>query len=156
MMSGPYVKLSLALTDAASLAEAADALHDALFRREDATHDPVQRTFRLLMWREVPELARRRRVVPFLHRLEIPSVPCELELDCVEDAVIKQTALGELDEYCLESIRYEAANRRVIFSVMGPLRLELVVAEVRGHVRDTGVVTWERPGIITIVPSLRP
>jgi hypothetical protein len=133
------------ITDEATLAAAADTLHDASFATRDIAYDATRQVFSLLLSREIPELARRRRVLPFLYRIDRPRRLCRLEIRYVKELSMKVTYGFGLGEYCLEEILYDQGKKVLRFEVMGPLKLELTLDDLCGELRDIGEeVNWEK------------
>ncbi len=146
----------LKITDAGSLESASDLLHDAFFSREDIAYEEDQRLFRLGVWREVTELSRRRRVIPFLYRIEMPRTRCLLEVRSVTSASIEVTDGIGIDRYCLTEIRYDPRHGRLWFAVEGPLKVELALDELCAELQDQGEASWEWPRTLTLALSWRP
>jgi len=141
--------LLIEIRDNDSLTLVSDLLHDAFFALEDAAHDKEQGVFRLVLWREVRELAQTRRALPLIVRVEAPWMRTQLEFSAVKEASVEETDGIGLGEYCLTEIDYNPTNGEIRFGVMGPLKLALHVDKLAGVMRDTGEPTWERPGIPT-------
>jgi len=155
-MAGSTARVILKITNDESLSAASDALHDAFFKPDDIVYESNQKVFRVVMWREIYQLARKRRIIPFLYRIETPWIRCELEFRSVKEASVEVTDGVGLTEYCLVEIRYDRGRGILRFDVMGPLKIELTVEELYGEMRDIGNITWEGPRIATVVPSWRP
>jgi len=149
-------RANLAVCDAGTLGRVGDLLHDALFSYSDVEFDDRNGVFRLQAWRELPELSRERRILPFVRRVETPRVRTELSLRQVRQAAITRTDESLDGEYCVESIRYNEKSSQVTFAIMGPLQITLDVGALVGELRDLGDPTWDAPGIATVTLSLRP
>lgn len=148
-MAERYTRLNVGVQDQASLASAADALHDAVFDLENVFFDEVAGIFRLTVWREVPELARRERVLLLLHRVRMPLVRSVLAFAAVKRAVVERSDPNVSGAYCLEEILYDSVVGRLRFAIMGPLAIELEVDQLIGSLKDVGDPTWDVPSIPT-------
>jgi len=148
-MPHSYTRLDTCIQDDTSLASAADALHDAIFALEDVFFDEVSGIFRLTVWREVPELLRRDRVLFLLHRVTTARVRSVLEFTSVKRAAVETKDRHVSGEYCLEHASYDARSRRVEFRIMGPLGIRLQVDRLEGSLKDVGDPTWDAPSIPT-------
>lgn len=149
-------RLELEIADEVSLSRASDVLHDAFFSRDDLRYDAAAGQLHLILSREMIELASRRRVLPFVFRLVAPRMRCRLVVCSVAAATVEVTDGIGLGQYCLEGLTYDASRHVLRLTVMGPLRVELVVAELRARLHDVGQPTWEGPNIPTLVFSWRP
>ncbi len=146
----------LKVRDDESLSLASDVLHDAFFAPDDIVYREAERVFRLAMWREIGEAARRRRVIPFVYRIETPRIRCELEVRLVSKVAVQVTDGIGLGQYCLEEVRYDRTAGILEFDIMGPLKLELTIEALCAELRDQGEITWEGPNISTFTLSRKP
>jgi hypothetical protein len=142
-------RIEISIQDEASLAEASDAMHDAIFDQDDILFDEARSIFRVTVWREVPELAKRERVLLLLHRLRMPRVRSVLEFVAVRRAVVKRTDNYMLGGYCLDEIEYNPTDGLIKLRIMGPLVVELEVEHLIGSLKDIGDPTWDAPSIST-------
>lgn len=148
-MTQCYARLDISIQDEASLASGSDALHDAIFDGDNVLFDEGGGTFRLTVWREVPELGQRERVLLLLHRVRMPRVRSVLELTAVKRAVVKRKDRHVSGGYCLDEIVYDPVVGRLTFQIMGPLAIELDVDHLVGSLKDIGDPTWDMPSIPT-------
>lgn len=148
-MTQNYTRLETCIQDQASLASAADALHDAIFDLEDVFFDEVSGIFRLTVSREVPELSRRDRVLFLLHRVTTARVRSVLEFTSVKRAAVETKDRHVAGEYCLEHASYDTRGKWVEFRIMGPLGIRLQVDRLEGSLKDIGDPTWDAPSIPT-------
>jgi hypothetical protein len=131
------------ISDESSLDVASDLLHDAVFSARDIEYDERQRIFRLSLWREVGELARSRRILWVLNRIEMPLVRADLEMCRVLE--VRVTGDTGFDRYTLNAIHYDNEKRMLQFEVIPPLRIAITIDILCGALRDIGDPRWEGP-----------
>ncbi len=155
MSERDLAKLRLVITDSEELNRATDLLHDALFDFADIEYDETRQLFHARVWREVPELARHKRVVPFVCRIDSPRVRCVLEFSSVRNALIERTDEAITGRYCLTDLHFDPKRMCIDMLVSGPLKVQLTVDRLSATVKDEGEPTWDAPSIPTFVPCLR-
>ncbi len=155
-MSYKRVASPLIVDGPEGLREANDLLHDALFRFEDVRYDNHQGLLSLVLWRPVFELSRRRRVIPFLYRVDAPAVRCCLKVFSVKRALVHRSDQSYRGHSLLNEIRYDPRRERLYFSIMGPLKIELAVTDLRAELRDMGVPEWNAPSPSGLVLGFTP
>lgn len=150
MIARDSERLDISIRDEASLTAASDAMHDAIFDQSDIVIDEGRGVFRLTVWREVPELAKRERVLLLLHRVRMPRVRSVLEFEGVRRAVVQKQDHNVSGDYCLNEILYDPGERRMELRVTGPLAIALEVDRLVGSLTDLGDPTWDAPSIPTL------
>lgn len=140
--------LAFDITDEASLAEAGDVLHDAIFSLDETTYDEEAGVFTLTARREVPELARQERVWRIIPRIRMPRVRTTLTLRGVREAVVEERDAWGLDPYTLLEIEYNAETRALVIYIAEPLTMEFEVEGIAGRLEDIGRPTWDEASLM--------
>ena len=107
----PSAPLSLSVRDLPSLAEANEALHDALFDTDDVTYDPAAGLFRLRSHRDLSGSA---------GVLAGGAADCAVEIHSVEEATIRRTDRTLNRGFTLTGIHYNAGIGLMRLEIMGP------------------------------------
>ena len=137
-------KVQVRISDAQSLAEAGDWLHDAFFNPQDVAYRPADGVFELVAWREASELPSRPKgclwVIP---GIEYRLVPCVWQMRFVEGLVLDDREWGRLEWGWLDEVHYSPETRGVRIESLPPMRLELTVTRLLGELADIGSPVWD-------------
>jgi hypothetical protein len=136
--------LDLVIRDEASLSHASDILHDAVFLAGSWCHDEENRCFRLRLWREVPEVFKRKKLFLCLSRLIFQRAACELTVHQVNRAVVR--VRDRLDCYNLFGIRHFRERGILVFETEGAVSVEASIANLDCRLLDTGETAWNQHG----------
>lgn len=136
--------LDIVIQDKATLTVASHILHDAVFCADSWFHDEEGRSFRLRLWREVPELYKRKKIFWCISRKTFQRAACEFVVHQVHQVVVN--VRDKLKCYSLFNIRYSCDRDILIFETEGAISIEVSITNLECRLSDIGETSWDKHG----------
>lgn len=138
--------LDLKVSDNASLALAGEYLHDAVFKISTVAYDRDRRCLEMVLWREVRDQTRRKKVFWFLQSVQVMRAQARFTVHHVSDISVR--VVDKLDYYSIFGLEYFPSDKLLLLETEGCVDVRISVDTLCCQLADTGETTWEQFGYL--------
>ena len=146
------VVLHMIVKSGSELAELSDALHDAVFLRDDVRWDAEQGVLELYLWRECEELRSEPVVwfLPFIRRRRFRRARCLLSCSNLIEADVAES--DEIGHHSLVAIRHRIVHglHQLTFESEGAITISCTGNQLEIECADTGEFSDQQFGYLTL------